>query len=213
MLTLGMAMERVRRDLGDTDVVNAVWSGEDLERHLRRAVREISLEVPREMKAVLQTTAGSRDVSVASLMGRVGILAVEWPVGEYPARYVRWSVWQETLTLLVDGAPTATENVNVLWHGVHSLEPDGSSVPGWAEELVVLGGVGYALEEASVRAVNDVNLGGSLVAREYARQAVRALGEFREGIQRRGIRGSVRVSRFYVPAAPLARQDADWGPA
>jgi len=212
MLTLSHALERLRRDLGDTDPVNAQWSHDDLERHLARALRELSHHIPREMKTTLQTTVNSRDVSVATLTSRISIQAVEWPTGEYPPKYVRWSLWQDTLTLLVDAAPTTVEDLNIYWHGGHTLDPSGSTVPEPAEDLLVLGAAGYAAEEAAARATNQVNTGGRDVARQYAAQARTALEEFRVELQKRGVHGSLRTSRFFVPAAPIPTQDTDPGP-
>lgn len=212
MLTLSMALERLRRDLGDTDPVNALWSSEDLERHLRHALREFSEHIPREMKTTLSTTAGSREISLATLTDRVRLVAVEWKTGKYPPEYQRFAVWQDTLTLLVDPAPTAVENVNVYWHALQDITPEGSTIPAWAEDLLVLGAVGYAAQEATTRATNQVNTGGSDVAKQYAAQARTALAQFSTELGKRGVHGSVRSSRFYVPAAPLPTQDTDPGP-
>ena len=69
------------------------------------------------------------DISIATLTDRTRIVAVEWPTGSYPPEYVRWSLWEDTLTLLTDAAPTAPEDVKVYWHAHHTLQPDGSTLP------------------------------------------------------------------------------------
>jgi len=212
MFTLNHALERLRRDLGDTDAVNALWSNEDLERHLRHALRELGEHVPREMKTTLSTTAGSRDISLVPLSDRVGILAIEWKTGKYPPEYQRFAVWQDTLTLLVDPAPTAVENVNVYWHALHDINPEGSTIPAWAEDLLILGAVGHAASEAGTRAINTVNQGGDDVDRQYSTMARDALQRFRAELRRRGVKGGVHTFRFFTPAAPMATQDSDPGP-
>lgn len=212
MFTLNHALERVRRDLGDTDPVNALWSSEDLERHLRHALREFSEHIPREMKTTLTTTADSREISLATLTDRVGLVAVEWKTGKYPPEYQRFAVWQDTLTLLVDPAPTAVENVNVYWHALHDITPEGSTVPAWAEDLLILGAVGHAASEAAATAINTVNQGGDDVDRQYRTMARDALQRFHSELRRRGIKGGVRTFRLFTPAAPVATQDSDPGP-
>jgi len=212
MLTLNHALERLRRDLGDTDSVNALWSSEDLERHLRHALRELSEHIPREMKTVLTTTAGSRDISLPSLTDRIALVAVEWKTGTYPPEYQRFAVWQDTLTVLVDPAPTTVEDVNIYWHALHDINPEGSTIPAWAEDLLILGAVGHAASEAAARAINTVNQGGDSVDQQYGAMARDALQRFRAELRRRGIKGSVRTFRFFTPAAPMATQDSDPGP-
>lgn len=140
------------------------------------------------------------------------IVAVEWKTGKYPAEYQRWSLWQNTLTLSVDPAPTAVENVNIYWHAHHTIDPAGTTLPEWSEDLLVLGATGYAAQEASTRAINQVNQGGTDVARQYADQARSALDRFRSELRQRGVKGSVRTSTLYVPAAPIPTQDTDPGP-
>ncbi len=85
--TLNQALEQVRRELGDTDAANARWSADDLEQHLRHALEAVSLVLPREERAELLTTAGSREVSIQTLADRIAVEAVEYPAGNYPATY------------------------------------------------------------------------------------------------------------------------------
>ena len=75
---------RVRRDLRDTDPTDERWSDDELDRHIERAVRELSLAAPVEVVATLTTSAGSRDLDVSALADRVSIDAVEYPAGQYP---------------------------------------------------------------------------------------------------------------------------------
>ena len=78
---------RVRRDLRDTDPAHERWSDDELDRHIERAVRELSLAAPVEVVATLTTAAGSRDLDVSTLTGRVSIDAVEYPAGQYPPAF------------------------------------------------------------------------------------------------------------------------------
>ena len=70
-MNLSQMRALVRRDLHDEDAANYRWSDDELDRHITRAVRELSLAAPLEGKAVLTTTADSRDLSLASLADRV----------------------------------------------------------------------------------------------------------------------------------------------
>ena len=96
---------RVRRDLRDSDAAQRRWSDDDLDRHVARAVRELSLAAPDEASSALTASAGSRDLDVSALADRVSIDAVEYPAGRWPRAFAAFSVWGDTLTLLVADAP------------------------------------------------------------------------------------------------------------
>jgi len=49
---------RVRRDLHDEDSTQYRWTHAELDRHVQRAVQEISLAAPREASATLQFAPG-----------------------------------------------------------------------------------------------------------------------------------------------------------
>src|SRR3990172_8079348 len=105
----------VRRDLHDEDAANYRWTDAELARHIDRAVRELSLSVPLPAKATLTTTPGSRDLTITSLSGLVAVEAVEYPVGYYPPVYSPFSQWGDTLTLLVDSAPSGPESAYIYY--------------------------------------------------------------------------------------------------
>ena len=96
---------RVRRDLRDEDAANYRWTDAEIDRHIGRAVQEVSLAAPLEASATLTTTAGSRELSIAALTSRVSVEAAEYPAGQYPPCLVPFTTWADTLTLLIDGAP------------------------------------------------------------------------------------------------------------
>ena len=91
---------RLRRELHDEDAASFRWVDAVLDRHLGRAVRELSLVLPREQKTGLSTTAASREVSVATLTDSVRIEAVEYPIDKWPPSYIQFSLFESTLTLL-----------------------------------------------------------------------------------------------------------------
>ena len=80
-----MAPDRLRKDL--SDVAEERWPDDQLDRHIEHALAELSLSIPQELTATIATTPGSRDVSVASLVGLVEVEAVEYPVGQFPPNY------------------------------------------------------------------------------------------------------------------------------
>jgi len=203
---------RLRKDLHDEDAANYRWTDGDLDRHIERTVRDFSLALPLEATATLSTTAGSRDVSISSLTDLVAIEAVEYPTGQYPPSYVRYSVWLSTLTLLIEGAPAGVEDVKVYHTTLHTIGVSSSTVPARFEDVIAGGAAGYAAVEWSSFATNRVNVGGQDVWRDYLAWGQERLAAFQRELAKHGRRNAVRVRRLYTPAAMPADQSTVTGP-
>ena len=210
-MNLPQLRSRVRRDMKDEDFSNYRWTDEELNRHIDRAVREFSLAVPREVQAVL-TTAQSRELSVSTLSDRVAVEVVEYPRGQYPPSYVPFSLWGDTLTLLIDKVPASGEEVVVYYGRLHTLDNTTSTIPPHLEEVVAMGAEGFACLEWANFAINRVNTGGAVTWREYLTFGQEKLGAFMEALARHGRKGAVRARRLYRPAEPRPSQATDWGP-
>jgi hypothetical protein len=202
----------VRQDLHDEDSSNYRWSDAVLDRHIQRALREVSLASPQEAKATLTTTAGSRELSIASLGDLVHVEAVEYPTGQYPAAYVRFSLWATTLTMLAQGVPSGGESVAVYYGKLHVLDATTSTIPSALEDLVATGAAGYAALEWANFAVNRVNVGGEETWRNYQAWGQEMLGHFYAMLAQHSRRNAVRVRSLYFPAEPPANQSSVWGP-
>ena len=203
---------RVRRDLHDEDPENYRWTDNELDRHLQRALDEVGSAAPREMKATLTTAADSRDLSLASLTGLVSVDAVEYPTGKYPPAYVRFSVWAGTLTLLVDSAPAGSDDVDVYYGVVHTLDGTTSTLPVPLEDLVATGAGAYAALEWSSFASNRINVGGEEAWKQYLTWGQDRMAAFMRRLAEMGRNNTVRVRSMYIPAQPGPSQTTDWGP-
>jgi len=188
---------RMRKDIHDEDSQNYRWTDSELNRHIDRAVRELSLSCPLEVKTTLATAAGSRDLSLSSLTNLVEIEAVEYPADYYPPSYVRFSMWSDTLTLLTDRTPGDGEDVHVYYGKLHTLDADGSTVPARLEDLIALGAAAYAAIEWSSFATNRVNLGGAEAWRHYLTWGQDRLAAFMRGLAKHSKKNTVRVRRLY----------------
>jgi hypothetical protein len=202
----------VRRDLHDQDAANYRWTDEELDRHIARAVKELSLAVPLEAKATLNTTANSRDLSLATLSDRVVIEAVEYPLGKYPPSYVAFSVWGDILTLLVDSPPLSATDVDVYYGRLHTLDATTSTIPEALEDVVATGAAAYAALEWASFATNRVNVGGDEAWRNYLVWGQERLAAFARALAEHGRRGALRARRLYTPAGPAEFGGTDWQP-
>lgn len=212
MSDLATVRAAVRTDLHDEDSSSYRWTDAELARHIRRALLEYSQHAPLETKSTLQTTAGSRDVSVSALNPRVRIVAVEFPTGEYPPRYAPFSLWGETLTLDVTAAPAGGQNLYVYWHKTHAI--NGSvTFPAAHDDVIAAGAAGYAALEWASFASNRLNVGGDDVWGRYMEFANVRLTAFREQLRRLPEANRARTTRLYSPAeARLTSQSTDPGP-
>ena len=212
MTTLTDIRGRIRTDLHDEDSQNFRWTDAELDRHAAHALRELSLAAPLEAKSTLVTTAGSREISVSSLTDRVAIEAVEFPVGKYPPVYLRFSLWQDTLTMLVDQPPGGGENVYVYYTKLHTLDATDSTLPSALEDLLVVGSAGYAALEWASFATNRVNVGGEEVWRDYLTWGQDRLASFLRGLARHSRKNAVRTRRLYPPLGMPENRTTVTGP-
>jgi len=212
MSNLATIRAAVRIDLQDEDTSNERWPDATLDRHIKRALRDYSLVSPLEQKSTLQTAQSSRDVDVSGLTPRVRIVAAEYPTGEYPPSYVPFSLWGDTLTLDLAGAPAGTPDVAVYWHKVHTINGT-VTFPSTHDDLIATGAAGYAALEWASFSSNRLNVGGDEVWGRYLEFANVRLAAFREQLRALPSAGRARTSRLYAPVdARFTSQSTDPGP-
>ncbi len=201
----------IRRDLHDEDDENYRWTNDELDRHIAHAVKQYSEAVPYEQKATIATTNGSRDINISSLSDRIMVLAVEYPVGKFPRRYQRFSLWGDTLTLLGDEVPDGS-SVYICYGKIHTLGTSSSTLPARHEDLIAAGACGYAAVEWAIYAVNRANVGGATTATDLLGWGKEKLDFFQRELKRLGRKNRVRISSLYQPYAQPVSKNTDVGP-
>lgn len=190
---------RLRRELKDEDPAAQRWSDAELDRHLDRALSDLSVAMPREQQTDFAMPGGTREVDLSGLGGLLVVEAVEYPAGMFPPAYAGWVRRADRLTLLVDSPPASGELVRVHWLGRHTLTDTGSTLRPDQEELLVLGAAGYAARALANYATNRVNLTRSAQT-DYLKWAEVTLAQFRAGLEKQGRAGRVRPVRLHTPA-------------
>ncbi len=211
-MNLSEMRTRVRRDLHDEDPASYRWTDAELDRHIEHAVRDLSAAAPLQTATILTTTAGSRELSLAGLAGLVQVEAVEYPTGQHPPHFVRFSLWGDTLTLLVPQPPADGQQVKVYYGKMHTLDATSSTIPVAQEEVVALGAEGYAALEWASFATNRVNAGGPNTWHHYLSWGQEQLARFHQRLAKLGRRASLRVRRLYLPDQEPASQAEVQGP-
>jgi hypothetical protein len=198
MTTLGDVRTRIRKDLHDLDSAAYRWADSQLDRHIGRALDELSLAIPLEKTALIATTNGSRDLSLATLTGLIEVEAVEFPTGSFPPAYVESSRWADTITLDVDTPPTGA-NAKLYYTARHTLDTSGTTLPGHLEDLVAMGASAYAALEQGAYTIDRLNT-GEQVSQEFEAWGRARLTAFAQLLHQYGRKNRVRGRRLFTPA-------------
>ncbi|MGH2633094.1 MAG: hypothetical protein ACRDG3_06760 [Tepidiformaceae bacterium] len=198
MTTLADIRARTRTDLQDSDAPQR-WTDDDLDRHIAHALAELSLAMPQELSATIATTPNSRELSVAALTGLVEVQRVEYPTGDFPPCFVRFTQWGETILLDLVNAPDGADAA-IDYTASHTLDGSGSSVPVRFEELLVMGASAYAVLEQSVATIDGLNTGGPAVPEQFAASGRARLTAFGQLLRQYARANRVRSRRLVTPA-------------
>ncbi len=183
----------VRQDLHDEDNTNYRWTDAGLARHINRALAEISESIPVPAKATIPTVAGSRELDISALTGRIMVAAVEYPADAMPPAYQQFSIWGDALTIM-SGARPDGNNCHIYYGALHTIDESGSTLPEKYTDLAVSGACGYAAVELSLYMVNRVNSGGVNTPGELLEWGNQKIKLFRQELKRLGRRNRIRVS-------------------
>lgn len=199
MTTLADIRGRVRKDLGDTAAGAYRWTDDQLDRHIERALDELSRAIPREQVATVATTAGSREVDLSGLTGLIEVESVEYPVDSFPPEMTGFSTWADSLTLHVERLPDGGV-ARIYYTARHVLDGSGSTLPSFLEDVLAAGAGAFAALEAGIGGIDRLNTGGPDVAKQYESWGRARLTAFRQLLHQQGRSNRVRVRRLYLPA-------------
>jgi hypothetical protein len=157
------------RDLleGDLDDAgNAVWSTDQIDRAIAKALNDYSRVNPSQAVDTISLTADGREIDVSSLSGLIRIVRVWWPYTasdpEYPPQWVRWAKWGDALSIISDEEPQSGDVVRVFYHRAREIEDLGgaaaTTVPAEDEEVVVRGAAAYCALQKGRGAVGEAGV-------------------------------------------------------
>ncbi len=157
MSTLTTLLARAAADL--SDAAHATWSTDELTAHLRQTLHQLDLAAPVPTAAVLTPTAGSRELSLASLGAIVALFDVWYPYSaaeaEQPPPRIAWRrLTADTLWLELDEPPDGVRQARVLYGAPHTVDGlDGANLTTldrYGEDLLVLGATAAAAEQLAL---------------------------------------------------------------
>ena len=197
MTTLPDIRDRVRNDLRDLDADAARWSDAELDRHISRALADVSLAAPAEATTIVTTTPGSRELTTSVLPNFLELESVELPADAFPRRHVPFSVWADTITLETPSPPEGGR-ARLRYLARHTLDEQGATLPEALEDVLATGAAGYAAIAWAAYAIDRLTAGDD-VAERYRLWGEARLRAFREQLRERERPRRVR-SRRTAPA-------------
>ena len=189
------------------DATATFWTTAELTEHIQRALRDISHHIPLEKKSALTTVASNRELSIATLTPRIGIVAVEYKTGAWPKTFQPFSVWGDTLTFTGDTVPDGA-NADIYWHGQHTINGT-KTLSEDQDETLLFGAAAFACDQQVADATNQLTAGGPATPRDWRSLAASFRARYEDRLKpRRGI----RTHSMFAPQEPLPTQDTDPGP-
>lgn len=194
MTTLPEIRDRVRNTLRDLDLSAARWSDAELDRHIARALAEVSLAAPLEATTTVATTPGSRELSTTALPDFLELRAVELPADAFPHRSVPFTVWAGTVALDLPSPPRG-ERARIRYLARHTLDEEGSTLPEAFDDILATGAAGHAAIAWAAFAIDRLNAGED-VAERLRRWGEGRLRAFREQLREQGRSRPLRTRRL-----------------
>ena len=198
MSTLTELTAQVELELKDTG--NARWSDAELTAHIRRAMRAYNRVDPLRLVAVLPTSEGEREYSLAGLSGLMEVTDLWYPWDEdkptYPPPRPQWSMIGDGVLYLEVEAPPAgdgTDDLRLFYTAPHAIQGlDGASattLDAQGEELVVLGATAYAAMQLAQSLMGTVTVSGWTPRQfqDWATARVKAFELGLEQVRRRAV--------------------------
>lgn len=163
-MNLAAMRDNVERDLDDAG--NAIWSTDEIDRAISRALVEYSKVSPLRAVTTINVTSETREFDLSGVSGLLRVAMVWWPYTaaepEHPPRWVKFRAWEDTLYLLTEDEPQPSDLIRLYYlkkQAVEGLEgATATTVPADDEEVIILGATAYAALEKARKAIGTVGV-------------------------------------------------------
>lgn len=164
MSVLADLRDLVEEDLNDTG--NAIWSTDQIDRAIQRALGDYSRVSPQRAVGTVTLAADGREVSLASLTGLLRVVKVWYPYTvaepEDPPEWRIWGRWGGTLRIVDGDEPVNGGIVRVYYFKGHTIEDldaaAATTVPVDDEEVILTGASAYAALQAGRSSVGEAGV-------------------------------------------------------
>jgi non-ribosomal peptide synthetase component F len=214
--TLATLRDRVEQILADTG--NDIWTTDDIDEAIRRALHEYSKTRPYQQIGTLTLVADGRELDASTLTGILGVREIwcDYTAAdpEFPPNRRIFEYWPDSTTIYVtdDYEPQSGDVCRVFYTTMQTLKDlDAATATTFSdadESLIAEGGAGYAATSRAVDLAERVTL-DRLTAQQIRAWGMAQLQRFRAGLKRVGEEEAGRTSAR-VEAGKLDRWEGEW---
>lgn len=194
-VTLASLTALIRIDLNDLDSGNYRWTDSQIERAIAKTLSHFNYAIPQELDTLIATAKNSRLVPLYSLVSRVSIDKVEYPIDQTPKSFTPFEV-RGNQVILKDEADG--KNCRVYWTKRHTISATECTLPEEHHELLCLGATAYLVISQSQYQSDRANIGGEQVDRDYAFWGRDRMKQFNDEIKKLSRKNKVRVNTMYT---------------
>jgi hypothetical protein len=192
--------DMVKQDLDDTG--NDVWSTDDIDRAIKRALIDYSQVRPQEAVTTIELPADGREVDISSISGLTRVVKVWYPydssAAESPPRWVQWDKWAQTLYISSGDEPAGGKTVRIYYQKQHTIEGlDGASettVPAEDEEVLIAGAGAYASLQKARGSVGEAGV-STETPEHWLGWGINRMAAFNEALRRVRTRELRRIDK------------------
>lgn len=168
----------------DTDPGTYLWTNDQVDGAIQRAVREYSQRAPSERISDVATTAASVELDVSTLTNLFYIESIEFPIGQTKPHLQRFTHYAGRVFMK---DPGDGENARVRWTEHHTLAAGSTTIPVQHDEIIVLGATTHLAMSISANIVDKATIAG-----RYGTLNYRLWGQDRLDLYRQQLASLVR---------------------
>lgn len=176
--------------------VTPEWEEDELDRLIALTLNEIELKMPYEVKkttlddsssTAIVTTADSKEIDISEITNLIRVFKVEYRTARNPKQFRNFTLFGDTLTMVINFLPSADEAVHLYCHKKHTLTNATSTLKPDHEDVLIQGVVASAAINQGRELINSLNVGGGNVGPRMADWGKTQLTLYRERLRRGAI--------------------------
>jgi hypothetical protein len=170
--TLATIRDRVEATLQDS--ANAIWSTDDIDEAIRKALEVYSRLSPCLALTSITVVVPTRELDISTIAGLTRVIKIWWTYDPatpgYPPKYVQFEVWPGAILYINDvDEPAAADQVRIWYEKSHTItDLDGGAATTIAAEdigYIVIGAAGYAAQQRAIDLAEQATVDTQVVNR------------------------------------------------
>jgi len=161
--TMTKLVSDLRTDLGDVGTTERIWSQDELERSINRAISDLSRYLPDEATTDITLTAllikDKVSLDISTLAGLIRVRRIEYPTGQVPQSFCQYDIFGDYLYIVGMGEGSGQESLSIgqklrIYYDTYHTIPTptaAGSIPPFLEDTVLQAAAAYSLFQRAVK--------------------------------------------------------------